>query len=186
MVLAPESLVSNRSLTSSRVCPSFAPPTRVAYTMAAVCPGVDTSPYVTALLDDTLALRAVCKSALSEMGQTQMWVPDIVRKMLLACTETSELAVSLKYLFSADGVHFNDQGYEKIAHVNAKSDAMQLSKKQNSACIPLSGAKPGPSSEKPGNYYWRGFLSPVGSARPKNSNTAYLSTHQGAGGKWKG
>jgi hypothetical protein len=28
------------------------------------CPGVDTSPYVTALLDDTLALRAVCKSAL--------------------------------------------------------------------------------------------------------------------------
>jgi hypothetical protein len=150
------------------------------------CPGVDTAPYVTSLLDDTLALRAVCKSAISEMGQNQMWVPDIVRKLLPACNDTSELAAGLKYLFSADGVHFTDQGYEKIAHVLAKSAAMQLSKKQDSASIPLSGAKSGPSSEKPGNYYWRGFLSPVGSARPKNPNSAYLSTHQGAGGKWKG
>ncbi|MFO0005243.1 MAG: hypothetical protein ACK559_29370, partial [bacterium] len=60
------------------------------------------------------------------------------------------------------------------------------SKKQCSAAISLSGTTAGPSSEKPGSYYWRGFLSPVGSARPKNSNNAYLSTHSGAGGKWKG
>jgi hypothetical protein len=73
--------------------------------------------------------------------------------MLPACTDTSELAVGLKYLFSADGVHFTDQGYEKIAHVIAKSAAMQLSKKLNSASIPLSGAKPCPGSEKPGSYY---------------------------------
>jgi hypothetical protein len=99
--------------------------------------------------------------------------------MLPACSDTSELAVGLKYLFSADGVHFTNQGYKKIAHVIVKSAAMQLSKKLNSAAISLSGGTPG-------NYYWRGFLSPVSSARPKNSNTAYLSTHQGAGGKWKG
>jgi hypothetical protein len=31
-------------------------------------------------------------------------------------------------------------------------------------------------------YYWRGFLSPVGSARPKNSHAAYMQTHRGGGG----
>ena len=149
------------------------------------CPGVDTCPYVTSLLDDTLALRAVCKAAITDMGQTRMWVPDIVRKMLPACSDTSELAAGLKYLFSADGVHFTEQGYEKMAHVIAKSAAMQLSKDHSSAAISLSGASAGSSNEKQGKFYWRGFMSPVGSARPKNSNTAYLSTHQGAGGKWK-
>jgi hypothetical protein len=54
--------------------------------------------------------------------------------MLPACSDTSELAAGLKYLFSADGVHFTDQGYEKIAHVIAKSAAMQLSK--NSVLLP--------------------------------------------------
>jgi hypothetical protein len=90
------------------------------------CPGVDTSPYITSLLDDTLALRTVCKSAILDMGLTQVWVPDVIRKMLLACSDTSELAAGLKYLFSADGVHFTDQGYDKIARVIAKSAAMQL------------------------------------------------------------
>jgi hypothetical protein len=117
------------------------------------CPGVDTAPYVTSLLDDTLALRAVCKSAILAMGLTQVWVPDIIRKMLPACSDTSELAAGLKYLFSADGVHFTDQGYKKIAHVIAKSAAMQLSKKQCSAAISLSGTTADPSSEKPGSYY---------------------------------
>jgi hypothetical protein len=98
------------------------------------CPGVDTAPCVTSLLDDTLALRAVCKSAILDMGLTQVWVPDIIRKMLPACSDTTELAAGLKYLFSADGVHFTDQGYEKIAHVIAKSAAMQLSKKTVFCC----------------------------------------------------
>jgi hypothetical protein len=35
-------------------------------------------------------------------------------------------------------------------------------------------------------YYWRGFLLPVGSARPKNSNAAYMQTHHGGGGKMRG
>jgi hypothetical protein len=33
---------------------------------------------------------------------------------------------------------------------------------------------------------WHPSAARPGSARPKNSNNAYLSTHQGAGGKWKG
>jgi hypothetical protein len=33
---------------------------------------------------------------------------------------------------------------------------------------------------------WRGFVSPVGSARPKNKHTAYMNTHRGGGGKLRG
>jgi len=40
------------------------------------------------------------------------------------------------------------------------------------------------SSGTPRSYYWRGFTSPTGSARPKPSMSSYKESHPG-GGKWK-
>jgi hypothetical protein len=69
---------------------------------------------VTALLHDTLAMCAVCKATVSEMGQTKMWVPDVIHKMLPDCKDKSEIAVGRKFLFMADGVHFTEQCYAAV------------------------------------------------------------------------
>jgi len=59
---------------------------------------------VTALLHDTPAMGAVCKTAVFEMGQTKMWIPDVISKILPDCKYNSEIAVGRKLLFMADGV----------------------------------------------------------------------------------
>ncbi len=43
----------------------------------------------------------------------------------------------------------------------------------------MSGGKPQKT------FYWRGFVSPTGSCRPKQHNAAYRASHPGGGGKWK-
>jgi hypothetical protein len=64
------------------------------------------SPYVQALILYMTLWRCV-----SEMGQTNMWVPDIVHKMLPACNDNVELTAGLEHFFSADGgYHLTEQG----------------------------------------------------------------------------
>ena len=40
-----------------------------------------------------------------------------------------------------------------------------------------------PTSEKPKQFFWRGFTSPVGSERPKNL-ASYHANKTAGGGKW--
>jgi hypothetical protein len=149
------------------------------------CPGVDTEEYVKKLLQDTLDLRPVCQNMLSEMGYSKIWVPDTIHKMLPACNNNSEIAVGLKHIVAADGVHFTPSGYEKMAVVLHQYMRKQMCDTPTASVSILSG--PGVSGGKPKkNFYWRGFASPAGSCRPKPQNSAYRMSHPGGGGKWKG
>ena len=149
------------------------------------CPGVDTEEYVKSLLHDTLNLRTVCQNMISEMGMVRMWVPDVVHKMLPACNNNSEIAVGLKHVVAADGVHFTSDGYEKMAVVLKNCIETQL-EKTTSAAVPsvsdVGGAQVPQLRTK--TYYWRGFVSPVGSCRPTKHSLTYRMSHPG-GGKWK-
>jgi hypothetical protein len=142
------------------------------------------------LLQDTLDLRPVCQNMLSEMGFVKIWVPDTVHKMLLACNNNSEIAIGLKHIVAADGVHFTQLGYENMAVVLHQYIRTKRCKNTPAAGSILSGSggiPSGLSGGKPSKtFYWRGFVSPTGSCRPKQNNAAYRASHPGGGGKWKG
>jgi hypothetical protein len=146
------------------------------------CLGTDTKEYVESLLQDTIALRAVCKNSLLELGLKNFWVPDILGKLLPACSGIPEIAVGLKTLSAADGVHFTPLGYEKLADT-IETCSRNLTMKTRSAEISVS-ASAGPGKKSAKTFYWRGFQSPVGSDRPRQRHDAYMLTHQGGGGKW--
>ncbi len=55
------------------------------------------------LLQETLALRGVCKSSIQALGKKNGWVPDLIGNLLPACNGIQEKAVGLKHIMSADG-----------------------------------------------------------------------------------
>jgi hypothetical protein len=141
---------------------------------------VDTDTYVHSLLAATISLRGVCKRGVLSLGRKDVWVPNVFGKMIPACNGVKEQAIGWKEIAAADGVHLVESGYAKMAAV-LKDCVCELLKRSH-APAPLSvSAKTGKNT-----YYWRGFLSPVGSARPKNSHAAYMLTHRGGGGKTRG
>jgi hypothetical protein len=145
------------------------------------CVGTDDDVYVSSLLQETLALRNVCKSALQALGKKNAWVPDLVGNLLPACNGLKEKAVGLKHIMSADGVHFTKHGYEKLAETVVKCCKTQFEKSVSAASIV--SARPAGTRQK--TFYWRGFVSPVGSSRPASRTAAYLAAHPGGGGKWR-
>jgi hypothetical protein len=108
-------------------------------------------------------------------------VPDLVGNLLPACNGLTEKAVGLKHKMSADGVHFTKHGYEKLAETVVKCCKTQFEKSVSAASIV--SARPAGTRQK--TFYWRGFVSPVGSSRPASRTAAYLAAHPGGGGKWR-
>ncbi len=143
--------------------------------------GTDDDVYVSSLLQETLALRNMCKSALQALSKKNAWVPDLVGNLLLACNGLKEKAVGLKHIMSADGVHFTKHGYEKLAETVVKCYKTQFEKSVSAASIV--SARPAGTRQK--TFYWRGFVFPVGSSRPASRTAAYLAAHRGGGGKWR-
>jgi len=145
------------------------------------CVGTDSADYVKKLLQETLALRSVCRNSLVKMGKKKAWVPDFIGNLLPACNGIEEQAAGLKHVMAADGVHFTPHGYEKIADTVVKVCKTHLEKLDSAASL----VSAGPVRVKPKTYYWRGFVSPVGSLRPTAHAAAYKAAHPGGGGKWR-
>jgi hypothetical protein len=82
---------------------------------------------------------------------------------------------------SADRVHFTKHGYEKLAETVVKCCKTQFEKSVSAASIV--SARPAGTRQK--TFYWRGFVSLVGSSRPASRTAAYLAAHPGGGGKWR-
>jgi hypothetical protein len=101
------------------------------------CVGVDTPAYVHTHLDDILSLRAVCKNTLIQMNTKNFWVPDLVGKLLPACSGISELAVSFKEIAAADGVRYTEAGYEKIAWGHPVLLCSESPRERQKFCCPL-------------------------------------------------
>jgi hypothetical protein len=97
--------------------------------------------------------------------------------MIPACNGLTEQAIGWKQIAAADGVHLVVSGYEKMADVVHSCVKNLLEKSKDTAACSVSVAR----NPMKGSFYWRGFLSPVGSARPKNNQAAYMLTHRGGG-----
>ncbi len=104
-----------------------------------------------------------------------------------ACTGLPEYAVALQTHMCSDGVHFTDSGYKCLSsHINSIPD----NKTKNFSAAPLNISGTRRAGKQ--SFYWRGFVSPVGTGRPTNHKAAYLQSHSKpaagrgtAGGKWR-
>jgi len=139
------------------------------------CDGIGTVQYAPVLLEKTLGIRRVMKDQLYGLYGNSVVVPDTVQRMYPECKTTHELLSELEKVSMVDGVHLTREGYDRVADV-----VKQVITEKLSVDVLVSGGRD--QGEKP--VFWKGFLSPVGSSRPKNSTQQYKLTHS-AGGKWR-
>ena len=138
------------------------------------CEGVGTVQYPGTLLEKTLTCRRVMKDFLTGQFSDTVVVPDLVQKMFPGAKSTTELLSEIRKFSAADGVHLLADGYGLVADV-----LKDVITEHFAAVVPVSGGK---GCGRP--VFWKGFLSPTGSSRPKNTVQSYKYTHQ-PGGKWK-
>ncbi len=137
------------------------------------CEGIADPDYSTELMSKTMAIRRQMKEYMVSRGMVNCWVPDIVKVMFPDCNTTADIAASFSDATLPDSVHLTEEGYAKMA---AALLSVAKDRRETNSCI--AGSTGGAKS-----FYWRGFNSPVGSARPKPSVSVYKDQHPG-GGKW--
>jgi len=138
------------------------------------CEGLGTVQYPGNLLESTLNCRRFMKDFLTGQYSDTVVVPDLVQKMFPSAKNTTELLSELEKYSANDGVHLVADGYGLVADV-----LKRVITEHTAAVVHVSGGKGG---GRP--VFWKGFMSPVGSSRPKNNLQNYKSTHQ-TGGKWR-
>ncbi len=97
-----------------------------------------------------------------------IWVPDIVGSMVPDSSTTLAVAISLKGMFAKDGVHLTREHYGKLATL-----IQGLVESKIAASVSVSGGVADTRQQK--TFFWKGFVSPVGSARPTNAGSFHKS-----------
>ncbi len=108
------------------------------------------------------------------IGFSNSFVPDTVKLLFPDAKTTVELTDGIFGITHSDGVHLVDEGYAALGSILLKVVADRTAVKNALAGKTDAGK----------SFYWRGFTSPVGSARPKTSSCSYKESHPG-GGKWR-
>ena len=124
------------------------------------CDGTGTTDQVHTLIEDTVALRKPIISSLISSGIKDFVVPNILSETF--GTDTEKMVDSLKKVSSSDGVHLTHTGYSLLADTLKKSITAAVS------VSPVSGNPATRSS-----YFWRGFMSPVGTPRTRQYAATY-------------
>jgi hypothetical protein len=138
------------------------------------CVGTGVQAHTNSLLESTLGMRKHIKQSLVKLGATNFVVPDLVQQLAGEKTDIVKMVEGLRSISSDDGVHLSHTGYRKTA------DILKDTIRENArpAAVIVSG---GDAAARTG-FYWRGFLSPVGSIREQHN---YKLVRQD-GGKWRG
>jgi hypothetical protein len=140
------------------------------------CMGSGTPEHISEILESTTGLRKHIQDGLIRAGVTNFVVPDLIQKMVDEKGDYKQMGEKLKLLTSHDNVHLTMEGYNTVADVVVKT----LSDQKSAALLSNSGST-GPRA----GFYWRGFVSPVGTTRVKYGATTYKQARVG-GGKWRG
>jgi hypothetical protein len=150
------------------------------------CLKVNTSPYIEDLIRESIALTNVCSSHIGQLGIRNVTVTNTVQGMMPACSGIREFSVAYRLLAAADGVHLTNEGYSKLAALIKNNcnngDELKTAASPYSSGPASRGTRDSSTTPQPSSYFWRGFISPVGTPRPKNSTERYHLTH--GGGKW--
>ena len=137
------------------------------------CVGVGTPHYPARLLAQVAKVRKILREYLLG-NHANIHVPDLLSLMLPGNNTGEALAAALSNLSGYDGVHLTTEGYSLLAETIHEFVSVK-----NTSVSHVSGLAA--AGEKPGMYYWRGFASPVGAARPERKFAYHDS--RSAGGK---
>jgi len=140
------------------------------------CMDLEKQHYAADLIGKSQAIRKTMRDHL-HATVSRIWVPDIYGGMFPESRTAEELAESFGRYSCNDGVHLTPDGYGLLADV-VKTTITE----QAASFLSVAGRRGG---EKPRDYYWRGFVSPIGSERPTNHGAFHHNRNAG-GGKWKG
>jgi len=137
------------------------------------CEGLQEPGYVPELLCKTRGIRKIIRDHLhTRVGD--IWVPDTVTTLTTDGGVTDPVPDNIRHLFGTDGVHLSRDGATHYADIVKEL----INEKISAACV-VSGK--GAVME----YFWRGFVSPVGSNRPSNQG-AFHQNRSFGGGKRRG
>ena len=125
-------------------------------------------------MSKTLGVKRQIRDFVVSKGTSNCWVPDVVRQLVPECTTTQEIGVGFGAHNGPDGVHLMAESYVTLSEILLETVRLRTVANSN-----IAG-----KTEKGRSHYWRGFTSPVGSARTKNTAANYKENHAG-GGKWR-
>jgi len=132
--------------------------------------GITEVDYAVELLTKTLGLRKTMRDFLHSRVPN-VFVPDTVTNMSPEGTPLLEQVRNLEKVFCADGVHLNSDGNRILGN-----SVKKIIDEYVSAAFCISGRG------TTGEYFWRGFLSPVGSSKAKNPSSLPRGRGMGVGG----
>ena len=133
------------------------------------CDGVGEDGYALELLQKSNVVRKQIKDNLTT-HHTKIVVPTLYDTMFPDATTPGKILEKLRKISSNDGVHLTPDGYRLWSEAILKVVNEKM----------LGDASTHPKAKQ---YFWRGFISPVGSERPSNMGS-YHQNRQGGGGKW--
>jgi hypothetical protein len=120
-------------------------------------------------------LRALLKGELARHGVVKHWVMDGWKDLVgVKGQNRDEDMTSLRHVTGTDNVHFTKEGYENLAaaiHATINTRRSVSAARSNVAGTEAAGKKQ--------QYFWRGFVSPTGSSRPKFTATSYNNSKRG-------
>ena len=127
-------------------------------------------------------LRKLLSGELGGASIKNFWVPDILESLAPAAADalagSAANTFEISSLFAGDNVHFTAQGYARLAVSIVESAGLALKKQMESECVITGAVK---------SYYWRGFISRVGSNRPVMSQqNLKMRGGRGRGGPGRG
>jgi hypothetical protein len=136
--------------------------------------------YKEKILDSCTHLRNTLKKQIGEMGVEKYWVLDGLGAIMGVESGTDrgsnrELLADMEQFMAGDGVHLSEPGYRNIARVIVSTATAFVSGKLGKNKFTNTSISQGRS------YYWRGFISPVGSARQKSNFKSSRSWKQRTG-----
>ena len=135
------------------------------------CVGIGDEGHAEGIVGDTVTIRKVIRDYLHSRV-SKVWVPDTLELLLPDIISLPEKCAALGCLFAKDGVHLTSEGYNllgiglKNVIMKKVSASVSVSEHHRGGC-----GQRGQQAQK--SFYWKGFISPVGSLRPTNMSALH-------------
>jgi hypothetical protein len=138
------------------------------------CSNVGETNHAMTLLGKVDHLRALLKAELAKQGVVKHWVMEGWKDVIgTRGSSREDDLVALRHVSGSDNVHYTRDGYENLA---GSIHGTIHSRESVSASCNVAGTGPTRSRQ---TFFWRGFVSPNGSTRPRHSATSYNNSKRG-------
>jgi hypothetical protein len=126
------------------------------------CLGLGSELHAAGIIDIAGTVRKYTRDYLHSRV-SRVWVPDVLPLLVPGSTKSGDIAIGLKNMAARDGVHLTVDGYDKLTVI-----VEDFLKSKISAADLVSGSSNVNKAVRNKTFYWKGFVSPVGSSRPTN------------------